>query len=200
MPRHFIGDLEEKYGQHALTIVGWGIQKNVSIANYGVTLDIPYWICRNSYGGRWCGDGYVKIGLSSYSHIYPDQYMFSRLLQNLGLERVHYGMGSGLSLLNPHIRESRSAVCSANTVCGGASSPGVPDLESSNWRVAVTGSPDRIDEEMPANKETMWQWVRSRFAKLMESKIHISPEMLVGILVALATLVLLYMRLSLIHI
>ena len=189
MPRHFIGDLEEKYGQHALTVLGWGVQKNVSIPNYGVTLDIPYWICRNSYGDRWCGDGYVKIGLSSYSHIYPDQYMFSDLLQNLGLERVHYGTGTGLS----NIKESRSAVCAENTVCGGASSPGVPDLQSSNW--TVTASTDnRNPHERSTSKETMWQWVTSRLAKLMNSKIRMSPATFLGILVVLTTLVLLYIH------
>jgi len=130
----FIGDTEKTYGQHALTVLGWGVQKNVTIANYGVALDIPYWICRNSYGDTWCGDGYVKIGFSVHSHAYPNQYMFSDLLRDFGLEKKHYGMG--LSMLEKTYygatHASRPTVCPHRVRCGGASSPGVPDVRSTN--------------------------------------------------------------------
>ena len=127
MPREFMGPIEKNYGQHAIAIIGWGIQTGVSILQYGVTVDIPYWICRNTYGDRWCGDGYVKIGMSIHSHVYPNEYMFSKLSKFLGLEKTYYGSGLGKEL------ESRASVCPPMVQCGGALTPGVPDLESSNW-------------------------------------------------------------------
>ena len=152
MPMDFIGGTETVYGQHALSVLGWGVQKDVMIENYGVTLDIPYWICRNSYGANWCGDGHVKIAMSIHSHTYPDGYMFSDLSRDLGLEKNHYGTGVDLTP-EPN---SRPATCPHRTRCGGAIAPGVPNLRASNWSAAKPQQGDVkpiVDSDPAATKE-----------------------------------------------
>lgn len=47
---------EEPIGFHAICILGWGIDK---INNK----NIPYWICRNSWGNDWGDNGYFKFAL-----------------------------------------------------------------------------------------------------------------------------------------
>ena len=42
-------------GGHAIVIVGWGSQK----AGNGNTVE--YWLCRNSWGSEWNGDGFFKM-------------------------------------------------------------------------------------------------------------------------------------------
>jgi len=49
-------ETEEPIGFHAICILGWGIDK---INNK----DIPYWICRNSWGNDWGDNGYFKFAL-----------------------------------------------------------------------------------------------------------------------------------------
>lgn len=51
-------------GNHAMAIVGWGIEKNVANIFPDRVIDVPYWIVRNSWGDQWNGDGYCKIAMS----------------------------------------------------------------------------------------------------------------------------------------
>lgn len=127
--RKFIFGEEVKYGQHAMLIIGWGVEKNVEIENYGVKMDIPYWILKNSYGTDWCNDGYVKVAFSSLSHSYPDLYFTKHINNTLGVEHSHLGPNLENSL--PSARES---VCSSRMMCGGAISPGLPDIQKSSWK------------------------------------------------------------------
>jgi len=53
-------------GSHAIAIIGWGIQKDVIIDNFGTKKDIPYWYCRNSWGEKWADEGYFKMPM--YPH------------------------------------------------------------------------------------------------------------------------------------
>ena len=40
-------------GGHALVVVGWGIEKDVFIPSSKITMNIPYFIVRNSWGKNW---------------------------------------------------------------------------------------------------------------------------------------------------
>jgi len=52
-------------GNHAMVIVGWGVEKAVPNFLGGTNaLDLPYWIVRNSWGTEWNGNGYCKIAMS----------------------------------------------------------------------------------------------------------------------------------------
>jgi hypothetical protein len=56
-------------GLHAVSIVGWGVAKNVQYDNdkYG---DVPYWHCRNSWGTNWGYEvGYFKIAMYPFNKI-----------------------------------------------------------------------------------------------------------------------------------
>jgi hypothetical protein len=49
-------------GGHAISIVGWGSEKDVNVngKNYP---KIDYWVCRNSWGTSWGDNGYFKYAL-----------------------------------------------------------------------------------------------------------------------------------------
>lgn len=195
MPMELIGDKEKTYGQHALTVLGWGIQKNVTIANYGVVLDIPYWICRNSYGDTWCGDGYVKIGLSIHSHAYPDEYMFLDLSRDFGLEKNHYG--TGLSMLEKThygaMHASRPAACPHRTRCGGASSPGVPDVRSTNGGGPNRRQGDSIGDVEAAAETSAWPFF-SHVTEFLNSEVNFNWATLTGLIGILVIVTLFLLR------
>jgi hypothetical protein len=60
-------------GCHALSIVGWGVEKNdITLVNYSNnttrvvkagTTGTPYWVVRNSWGPEWGLNGYFKIAM-----------------------------------------------------------------------------------------------------------------------------------------
>lgn len=53
-------------GGHAICLVGWGVEKDVTvITSFGQTVlpSVPYWICRNSWGQTWGDNGYFKIAM-----------------------------------------------------------------------------------------------------------------------------------------
>lgn len=57
----------ELNGLHAVSVVGWGLAKNVQYDNdkYG---DVPFWWCRNSWGSNWGNmNGYFKIAMYPYN-------------------------------------------------------------------------------------------------------------------------------------
>ena len=60
---------KEVAGLHAISIVGWGVAKNIQYDNdkYG---DVPYWHCRNSWGTNWGNeDGYFKIAMFPFNEV-----------------------------------------------------------------------------------------------------------------------------------
>jgi len=59
----------EAAGLHAISIVGWGVAKNIQYDNdkFG---DVPYWHCRNSWGEKWGNaGGYFKIAMYPFNKI-----------------------------------------------------------------------------------------------------------------------------------
>jgi hypothetical protein len=57
----------EAAGLHAISIVGWGVAKNIQYDNdkFG---DVPYWHCRNSWGKNWGNDGgYFKMAMYPFN-------------------------------------------------------------------------------------------------------------------------------------
>ena len=56
-------------GLHAISIVGWGVAKNIQYDNDKVG-DVPYWHCRNSWGEKWGNEGgYFKIAMYPFNKI-----------------------------------------------------------------------------------------------------------------------------------
>lgn len=53
-------------GLHAVSIVGWGLAKNVQYDNSKVG-DVPFWYCRNSWGTKWGDKGYFKIAMYPFN-------------------------------------------------------------------------------------------------------------------------------------
>ena len=53
-------------GLHAVSIVGWGIEKNIQYDN-GKIGDVPFWYCRNSWGEKWGDSGFFKIAMYPYN-------------------------------------------------------------------------------------------------------------------------------------
>jgi len=54
-------------GLHAVSVVGWGVAKNVRYDN-DKRGDVPYWHCRNSWGDSWGADGgFFKIAMYPYN-------------------------------------------------------------------------------------------------------------------------------------
>jgi hypothetical protein len=59
----------EAAGLHAISIVGWGLAKNIQYDNNKVG-DVPYWHCRNSWGENWGNaGGYFKIAMYPFNKI-----------------------------------------------------------------------------------------------------------------------------------
>jgi hypothetical protein len=53
-------------GGHAICLVGWGVEKDVTVTiSSGKTVipSMPYWVCRNSWGQTWGDNGYFKIAM-----------------------------------------------------------------------------------------------------------------------------------------
>jgi len=47
-------------GFHAVVVIGWGVEHDVSTGP-ARRQSVPYWLCRNSWGSRWNGDGHFKM-------------------------------------------------------------------------------------------------------------------------------------------
>jgi Papain family cysteine protease len=51
-------------GCHAITIVGWGIEKNeIKLEDGTILKETPYWTVRNSWGTKWGLGGYFKMAM-----------------------------------------------------------------------------------------------------------------------------------------
>jgi hypothetical protein len=55
-------------GNHAVVIVGWGVETNVQISKKRVMTKLPYWIIKNSWGTKWNVDGYCKFAMTSLQY------------------------------------------------------------------------------------------------------------------------------------
>lgn len=57
-------------GTHAMVIVGWGVQEVRNFLPNAIpgrdTIELEYWVVRNSWGTNWNGDGYCKIAVTDY--------------------------------------------------------------------------------------------------------------------------------------
>lgn len=61
--------IREAAGLHAISIVGWGVAKNIQYDN-DKRGDVPYWHCRNSWGKEWGNaGGYFKIAMYPFNKI-----------------------------------------------------------------------------------------------------------------------------------
>lgn len=53
-------------GAHAVSIIGWGEEKDVLLSD-GTISNVPYWICRNSWGVKWGTNGTFKIAMYPFN-------------------------------------------------------------------------------------------------------------------------------------
>jgi len=97
-------------GGHAICIVGWGIEKNVTIPSTSKTMDIPYWVCRNSWGGEWGFSGYFKFAM------YQPPESGMEINEFTALERLHSDGIGGVILFSPgkieEIKDVEKSSCS----------------------------------------------------------------------------------------
>ena len=64
----YAGSERQMIGYHAVVIIGWGLERGVPDWEHpGRTLDIPYWIIRNSWGTAWNADCMVN-GINMPGH------------------------------------------------------------------------------------------------------------------------------------
>jgi hypothetical protein len=56
-------------GLHAISIVGWGVAPNIQFDN-DKSGDVPYWVCRNSWGANWGKTGgFFKCAMYPFNRI-----------------------------------------------------------------------------------------------------------------------------------
>lgn len=48
-------------GAHAISIIGWGVEKNIVVDSKGTKANVPYWYCRNSWTTKWGDGGFFKM-------------------------------------------------------------------------------------------------------------------------------------------
>jgi len=57
-------------GGHAIVVLGWGVEKGMTIPLTSTVKDVPYWYCRNSWNNKWGTDeGYFKIAMYPYNTV-----------------------------------------------------------------------------------------------------------------------------------
>lgn len=74
-------------GLHAVSIVGWGLAKNIQFDN-GKRGDVPFWYCRNSWDEQWGDRGYFKIAMYPFNKIAQFD---KEINANLGTQAVRIG-------------------------------------------------------------------------------------------------------------
>ena len=48
-------------GSHAVSIIGWGVEKDVQVDDSGKKQDVGFWFVRNSWTSKWGDKGYFKM-------------------------------------------------------------------------------------------------------------------------------------------
>lgn len=78
-------------GGHAVVIVGWGSDEVPNFLTKSIldkkTIQLPYWIVRNSWGQQWNNDGYFKIAITDKEHF---------INTNVNLDTVADGIGGAV--------------------------------------------------------------------------------------------------------
>jgi len=57
------------YGGHTCEVVGWGVGQNTVINGEGDVDDVPYWICKNTWGKDWGDNGYFKMAVYPFNEV-----------------------------------------------------------------------------------------------------------------------------------
>lgn len=130
----------ELTGYHAVTIVGWGVEKGVRDWEHaGQTIDVPYWIVRNSWSDKWNKNctvndgklhmpGFFKIGMTNAA---------KRINTQVYLDGSDRGALGGATAFEPDVvRAPPPAPGSGGGGGGGGSapSPQKPPAKKTDWR------------------------------------------------------------------
>lgn len=76
-------------GGHAVVIVGWGVEKGMTVPFTSKVADVPYWYCRNSWGEKWGTDGgYFKIAMYPFNKDSQFDQLVDFQLPSGGVSRV----------------------------------------------------------------------------------------------------------------
>lgn len=90
-------------GNHAIVIVGWGVDHDITI-NSKSSVSVPYWIIRNSWGKDWNTNGYFKMAISN-----PDEGFNMQCALDRGLIINGIKIG-GVTTFKPNIKMAPSGV------------------------------------------------------------------------------------------
>lgn len=78
-------DMNQQAGAHAVVIVGWGTQTVPNFLPKSLpkqkTINLPYWIVRNSWGKTWGDNGFFKIAMTN-----PDLYINTTVFLDSGAQ------------------------------------------------------------------------------------------------------------------
>jgi hypothetical protein len=76
-------------GGHAVVIIGWGIEKGMTIPLTNQVADVPYWYCRNSWGNKWGADGgYFKMAMYPFNKFSQFDKLVTFQLPSGGVSKV----------------------------------------------------------------------------------------------------------------
>lgn len=71
--KYFASPSPQWSGSHAVVIIGWGVEKDVTIMDDNgkeAVADVPYWYVRNSWSANWGADGgYFKIAMYPFNRL-----------------------------------------------------------------------------------------------------------------------------------
>lgn len=93
-------DINTYKGSHAIAIIGYGIENDVTIPG-GKTgkVQVPYWYCRNSWGTKWGDGGYFKMAMYPFNKLSQ----FGKIVEIKSLDgRTVQGGGIVLLSTNSH--------------------------------------------------------------------------------------------------
>lgn len=83
----------EIFGFHSVSIIGWGVDKNVDGIfigkKKGTKHTVPYWIVRNSWGEKWGIDGYFRMAMFPFNE--HSQFEVSSSVSGYDKESLTYG-------------------------------------------------------------------------------------------------------------